>query len=63
MQALAALALQGDVLVAEERLDEGVHAWLLEPASLILDAGERRGALDVFLEEVRDICMQKALNR
>ena len=57
VQTLAAFALQGDVMVAEESLNEIVHSRLLERAPLPLSADELGGTFDILPEEVRDICM------
>ena len=46
MQALAALALECDVPVAEDGHDELVHTGLLEPTALAGLAVEGRGTFD-----------------
>jgi hypothetical protein len=56
VQALAALAVKRDGGVTEDVVDEIVHGRLLEGAPLAGDAVEASGALDLFREEVVDVC-------
>ena len=55
VQTFTTFALQGDVMVAEESLNEIVHSRFLERASLPLRADELGGTFDVLSEEIRDI--------
>ena len=48
MQALSTLALQSNVSVTEDIVDELVHRWLFELAPSTGLAAERRRALDLL---------------
>lgn len=51
MKALAAVAIESDVGVTKDSVDEVIHCRLFELASLAGGAGERAGALDLLLKE------------
>lgn len=55
MQAFTALAVERDVRVAKDVVNETVHRWLAELASFARLAAERTRSLDLLGQEVSDI--------
>ena len=57
VQAFTTLAIQRDVRVTEDVGDQSVHSRLFELASVARFAAELSGSLDIFLQEVTDVCV------
>lgn len=56
MQAFTALTIKGDAVITENVIDELVHCRLLERAALACRARKCRRALDLFRQEIVDVC-------
>jgi hypothetical protein len=55
VKALSALAIQVDGTIAKDVVDETVHRWLLESASLARHAVKAGRTLDLFRKEVINV--------
>jgi hypothetical protein len=55
MQAFSAIALEGDVCIAEDVINETIHSRFLKLASITRLAAKSRRSTDFFCQEVADI--------
>ena len=63
VQTLATFAVEGDITITEDVINELIHCGLFEPTSCTSPAAESSGTFDFLGQEVADVYRQSAIRR